>query len=150
MGRLGSSNFVDVQIGWRERRSAVVGGKTFTAGEPLSGVRKKGWSTRRCSSLFTAVIGDRSRYGWVRKFIERADGSGDQFAIVRWFPIPTYPYRHPLTVCIRDGGEVGDLPSLLDIECFDPCNVGVERSDSEACYYVYRLEGLDTFPGFVI
>ena len=144
MGMLEKTNFVDIQMGWHARGSAVVLGTTFTAGEPLVGVRKKGWSTRRCSSLFTAVIGGRSRYGLIRKFIERADGSGSKFAVVKWLPIPSYPYGNPLIVCIRDGDRIGDLHSLLDIECIDPCNVGVERSDIESCYYVYRFEGLDT------
>ena len=85
----------------------------------------------------------------IRNLIERADGSGDQLAIVEWLPIPTYPYHHSLIVCIRDGDRVGDLPRLLDIECINPCGVCVERSDGESCTYVYRLEGLDTFPGFV-
>ena len=144
MGLLEQSNFVKSQIGWVERGVAVVLGVKFTAGEPLTGVRKKGWGTRRCSSVFTAVVGGRSRYGLIRKLIERVDGSGNQFAVVSWLPIPTYPYGHPLTVCIRDGDRVGDVHSLLDIECIDPCNVGVERCDNESCYYVYRLEGLDT------
>ena len=80
----------------------------------------------------------------VKEFIERADGSGEPLAIVEWLPIPTYPYTHPLIVCVRDGDRVGDLPVVLAIECIDPCNVCIERCDVESCYYMYRLEGLDT------
>lgn len=144
MGLLAGSTFVDMQIGWVSRPAAVVAGTVFNAGEPLVGVLRKGWTNRRCSSVFTAVVGGVSRYGVIKKFIQKADGSGEPFAIVEWLPIPTYPYAHPLIVCIRDGDRVGDLPIVLAIECIDPCNVCVERCDVESCYYMYRLEGLDT------
>ena len=147
MGLLEKSDFIDSQIGWVERGSAVVGGVKFTAGEPLTGVRRRGWANRRCSSVFTAVVGGRSRYGIIRKLIGRVDGSGRQFAVVEWLPVPTYPYHTPLIVCIRDGDRVGDLPILLDLDSIDPCNVCVEGSEVESCHYMYRLEGLDTVLG---
>ena len=144
---------LDMQIMWRERGSACVCGVLFWAGEPLEGVLKTGWANRRCGSVCTAVIkarGERnacSRYARIRKFIERVDGVGGQYAVVEWLPKPTYPYSHPLVVCLQDGDQCGDgLPVLLPLGDIDPCLVMIERDDSEDASYVYRLEGLDVMP----
>lgn len=144
MGVLDGCSATDIQIGWDERGSASILGVRFNVGEPLEGVRKMGWQTRRCGSVFTAIVGGVSRYGVVKKFIERVGVEGSQHAIVDWFPFPMYPFDSPLVVCVRDGDPSGPLSPILSIRDMDPCGVCVERCDVSHCSYLYRLSGLDT------
>ena len=150
-GALRGMSSVDMQLGWRERGKASVLGITFVGGEPMSGVRRKGWSNYRCSSVCTTVIkesdgSERSRYGLIKSFIERVDGEHDKYAIIEWLPIPTYPYSHPLIVLLRDGDGRGNLSTILPLRDIDPCVVMLERCDLETGTYVIRLDGLDIMP----
>ena len=137
-------NSVDMQLSWAAYPFASIGGVRFTAGESVEGVRKRTWSSRRCSSVFTAVIGGRSRYGVINKFITRTDGVGEEYAVVTWFPKPFYPYHTPLITCLRDMDPSNDLGCVMSIRDIDTCGVCISRCDDESCWYVYRLEGVDT------
>ena len=79
--------------------------------------------------------------GLITKFIAF---DNDMYAVVNWLSIPTYPYKHPLVVCIRDGDPCGNLPRVLPIDYIDPCGACVERCDIARCLYVIRTSGLDT------
>ena len=118
----------------------------FVCGEPLDGVRRCGWTNRRCGSLITAVLdGKGTRYGLVSHFIERKDGKGGEFAVMKWLARPSYPYgRNPIVVRLCDGDTETNLPAILSICDIDPTSVGVSRCDQENCYYVHRLRGTDT------
>ena len=125
---------------------ASVLGTRFTAGEPLVGVRRAGWQTRRCGSVITTVIGGRSFYGLVKHFIERSNSTGGKFAVVEWLPTPSYPYaNNPVVTCLCDGDVTDGLPAIVSILDIEPCGVGLERCNVESCWYVYRTHGLDKF-----
>ena len=69
------------------------------------------------------------------------------YAYVRWFRKTDYPFEgSPLVVRIRDNAPpVSELSQqVVSIFDIDPSRVVVERSDSESCYYMCRIEGLDT------
>ena len=133
-------------LDWVQWPYASIGGTCFTSGEPLQGVKRAGWNNRRCGSLFTAVVGGVSRYGVIDAFITREDESGGGYAVVKWLPVPHYPYNHPLVVCLRDGDACGGLLSVISLTDIDPCGVCVERCDLHTSWYVYRLDGVDTVP----
>ena len=123
-------------------RIATVGGKRFSAGESLR-------VAKRCGSVVTTVVGGRSRYGLVKRFVRvlcRCPSMYD-FAILTWFPYPVYPDRDPLTVRIDMNGvdmnDIGivDVISLYDIQ---PSRVAVEIDIEHDSMYMMRLEGLDT------
>ena len=138
---------VDMAIGWQCRAGATVIDTKFVAGEPLAGVRRAGWSNRRCGSVITTIIGGRSYYGLVGEFIERVDGTGLKFAVVSWLPRPSYPYpNNPTVVRLRDVDVCPGLPGCVSIFDIDPTSVGVSRCDEEGCLYVYRMRGVDPVP----
>ena len=60
--------------------------------------------------------------------------------------MPSYPYHHRLVTRLVDGDEVGDMCSVISIMDIDPCGVCFRRCDTDNCWYVSRLEGLDTVP----
>ena len=82
-----------------QHSNAVICGKSFTAGEGL----RRG---RRSGSVITAVVGGRSMYGLVKKFIRVCciHLHYRDFAILSWLPPPTYPDNDPLTVKISTLG----------------------------------------------
>ena len=69
------------------------------------------------------------------------------YAYIRWFNKTDYPFEGtPLVVRIRDNAPpVSDSPlQVVSIFDIDPSRVIIERSDIERCYYMIRIEGLDT------
>ena len=138
---------LDVLLGWHTRSRATVLGQELVAGESAQGVRRKGWKGKRCSSVITTVIRGYSRHGVVKHFIERIDQTGEKYAVIEWLPRPTCPYRDdPVIVRLRDNDMCVGLPFLVSNRDVDPCGVCIERCDVEACMYVCRTNGLDTFP----
>ena len=122
--------------------TAVIGGKKFTANESLT-------RGKRCGSVVTMVVGGRSVYGLVKKFIRvvcRCMRCCD-FALITWFPLPIYPDGDPVTVRINWGGvdvnHIGTVRvvSLNDIQ---PARVAVWLEPRHSCMYMMRYEGLDT------
>jgi len=124
--------------------SAVICGKRFTAGERL----RRG---RRCSSVITAVVGGRSMYGVVKKFIRVCcvHLCYRDFAILSWLPAPVYPDGDPLTVKISTLGiDINNLRrvSVLPLSSIQPSRVLVDIDRKHHCLFVMRVEGLDTLP----
>jgi hypothetical protein len=129
--------------GCYQHSKAIIGGKTFNAGEKLI-------PGLRCGSVVTSVISGRSMYALVKQFLRVVCKClrFHQFAVVTWFPRPTYPDGDPLTVRISLDGvpDVNNIPvsrviSLYDIE---PSRVVVGLERRHNCMFVMRLEGLDT------
>ena len=124
-------------------------GERFTAGEPLHGVKRSDWKTRRCGSVITTVINGVSRYGVVQKFIANARLTRDMFAVLTWLAPPSYPYNNPCVVRLKDDDICHEyLPRVISIFDIDPCSVCLERSVVESCFYVLRTHGTDTHPTF--
>ena len=126
--------------------TAKIGGKRFTCGEML----REG---RRCGSVVTMVSGGRSVYGLVKKIYRvvcSCDSSFD-FAIVTWFPNPTYPDRDPLTVEINIAGiDVNNitLVCVVPLTYLQPSRIAVEFDDKRDVMLMYRIDGTDTHPIF--
>ena len=95
LGELTGMSCVDIQIGRSARPTVSVMGVIFSAGEPMEGVKQKGWSNSRCGSVCTAVVKDTqggraiSRYGLIKFFIAR-------LVSTRWWS----GYQHPHTLTI--------------------------------------------------
>ena len=119
-------------------------GISFTAGQDIIG----GWAQRTCGSVVTCVVDGQSRYGTVLRFFShQCERNTGVYAYVRWFRKTDYPFEgSPLVVRIRDNAPpVSELSQqVVSIFDIDPSRVVVERSDSESCYYMCRIEGLDT------
>ena len=122
---------------------AKIGGKDFTAGEKLI-------SGSRCGSVVTSTISGRSMYGLVKQFLRVVCGClrFHDFALLTWFPRPTYPDSDPLTVRVglHDIADVNnviavDVIGLCDIE---PSRVAVDLDPRHNCMFMLRLEGVDT------
>ena len=121
---------------------AQIGGKKFNAGERLL-------RGQRCGSIITAVIGGRSVYGTVKQFnrVLCACCRVYDFAVVTWFPRPTYPDGDPLTVKIDLAGvaDVNNISnvSVVALNDVQPSRVCVEINTEKRCMYMMRIEGLD-------
>lgn len=121
---------------------ATIGGKRFNAGERLL-------RGRRCGSVITAVIGGRSVYGIVKKFnrVFCSCRRVHDFAVVTWFPRPTYPDGDPLTVKIELAGVVDvnniNTVSVIALNDIQPSRVLVEINTENHYMFVMRMEGLD-------
>ena len=63
------------------------------------------------------------------------------FALLTWFPRPSYPDSGPLTVPDVNNMVAVDVIGLYDIE---PAKVAVELDPRHSCMYMLRLEGTDT------
>lgn len=122
---------------------AKIGGKNFTAGEKL--IRG-----RRCGSVVTSNISGHSKYGLVKQFLRVVCGclAFYDFAVLTWFPRPSYPDSGPLTVRVGLDGipDVNnvvavDVIGLYDIE---PARVAVDLDPQHNCMFMLRLEGTDT------
>ena len=123
---------------------AIIGGKDFTAGEPLI-------SGRRCGSVVTAVKRRRSVYGLVKRFIRVVCGCVrvHDFAIVSWFPNPVYPDGDPLTVRIpMEGVDVNDIDviDVVSLNDIQPSRVLVEIDSENDSMYMMRKDGVDVIP----
>ena len=122
---------------------AVIGGKRFVPGESLI-------PGKRCGSVVIRVVGGRTVYGLVKKFVRIVCGCVRvrDFVVVTWFPIPVYPDGDPLTVHVYlNGADVNNLnnhtvSSLYDIQ---PCRVIVWIDRVNDCLSMMRIEGTDIF-----
>ena len=89
-------------------------------------------------------------YGVVKQFIRVVCGClrFHQFAVVTWFPRPTYPDGDPLTVRIDLDivPDVNNIPILSVISLYDiePSRVSVDLDRRNNCMLMMRLEGVDT------
>ena len=121
---------------------ANICGVEFSAGQELHGGR---YGT--CGSLVTCVIRGQSVYGKIVKFFERVCDSDTNslFAYIDWCRMPEYPMGGtPLIVRVRDNAPACLPPPVVSIFDIDPSRVINERDDGEICYYMCRIEGLDT------
>ena len=125
-----------------QNSKAWIGGKHFVAGEKLT-------RGRRCGSVVTSTIRGWSMYGLVKQFVRVmcACLRFYDFAVVTWFPRPTYPDGDPLTVRVDVQGIVDvnnlrvlDVISLGDIQ---PSRVAVELDPQHSCMMMLRMEGTD-------
>ena len=125
-----------------QNTKASIGGKEFSAGEKLI-------AGRRCGSVVTSAISGRSMYGLVKQFLRVVCAClrFHDFAVVTWFPRPTYPDGDPLTVRVDVRGIVDvnnlsavDVIGLGDIQ---PSRVAVELDPRHNCMMMLRLEGTD-------
>ena len=126
---------------------ADICGIEFTAGQDLSGNR---WG--RCGSVVTCVVRGQSIYGKVIKFFERLCDSdaNSLFAYIEWFHMPEYPMNGtPLIVKVGDNAPICFASTVISIFDIDPSRVIIERDDGENCYYMCRIEGLDTIINLV-
>ena len=119
-----------------------IGGKQLNAGERLA-------RGHRCGSVVTTSIDGWSRYGLVKQFLRGICGclQFHDFAVVTWFPRPSYPDRDPLTVMVDldgvpDVNNINDVDviSLYDIE---PSRVAVGHDRVHNCMFMMRMEGID-------
>ena len=120
---------------------AKICGVEFTAGHNVDG------GTRgTCGSVFTCVIDEQSLYGRVIKFFSHTcDAQKDLYAYVSWFNKPDYPFEGtPLVVRVKDDAQPVQSSTVISIFDIDPSRVIIERSDKEGCFYMCRIEGLDT------
>ena len=121
----------------------VAGGKCFTAGEPLRRGRHSG-------SVITCVVGGRSMYGVVKRFIRIVcvHLRAYDFAVLSWLPPPIYPDADPLTVRIdipphMDVNNLGTR-SVISLNDIQPARVLVEID--RPSLFMMRMEGRDTLP----
>ena len=121
---------------------AYIGGKKFNAGQQL--IRG-----HRCGSVVTCTMDGRSLYGLVKQFLRVICECAQihDFAIVTWFPRPSYPDGDPLTVKVDLDGvpdvnnmDGVDIISLYDIE---PSRVAVGHDTVNKCMFMMRMEGTD-------
>ena len=133
----------DIQTGVITYSKATICCVEFSAGQDI-----RGGKYRTCGSVVTCVVGGQSRYGLVTHFFSHVCvHNPGSYAFIRWFNSTDYPFEGtPLIVRIRDDAEpVCDSPlEVLSIFDIDPSRIIVERSDVESCYYMCRIEGLDT------
>lgn len=130
---------LDVSL-WMVHKRAKICGVEFTSGESLEGVKRTACDKMlRCGSVITLVVGGRSLYAWVIRFL-----SFDtiHLAHVMWLPIPEYPYDNPVLVVLRTGARKPDMPCIVELKDIDPSQVAFLRSDTHM--YPMRLTGLDT------
>ena len=119
---------------------ANICGVEFTSGQDIAGSK---YGT--CGSVFTCVIDGQSVYGNALNFFSHAcDKNDGLYAYVEWFNMPDYPFEGtPLVVRVKDTSQTlgTSCVSIFDI---DPSRVILERCDSGMCYYMCRIEGIDT------
>ena len=126
---------------WTVHKRALIGGTTFIARQPLSGVRRRNEKMKRCASVITLVRGGRSLYARVIRFM-----NFDRFHVahVSWLPQPDYPTGTPVVVrLIRDNPTPNEdcVVSLIDV---DPTHVTILHENT--CMYMMRMHGVDTMP----
>ena len=85
-------------------------GKQFNSGQKLI-------HGRRCGSVVTSVVRGFSMYGLVKNFVRVVCKCLhlNDFAVVTWFPRPTYPDGDQLTVRI----DLSDVPNVNSIHTSD-------------------------------
>ena len=121
---------------------AHVGGKRFTAGEPLI-------AGKRCGSVIIRNMRGRSVYGLAKRFVRIVCGClrVHNFVVVTWLPRPVYPDGDPLTVNIHldTGVDVNRMDnftvsSLNDIQ---PSRVIVSIDVTNNSLTMMRIDGTD-------
>ena len=118
-------------------------GVEFTAGHDIAGNH---YGT--CGSVVTCVVNGQSQYGLVTHFFSHSciQNTG-LYAYIHWLKKTDYPFEGtPLVVRIRDDAPaVSNSPQqIVSVFDIDPSRVIVDRSNTEHCYYMCRIEGLDT------
>lgn len=108
-----------------------------------------------CGSVVTCVIGGRSLYAHVLRFLTVEGDDCPGYASVCWFGAPVYlfDYETPLGVCVsEDGGEVEREVGtcVLRITQIDPSPVIVEREVCNGRFFMMRDSGYDTRPSIPI
>jgi len=102
----------------------------------------------RCGSVVTCVIGGRSLYARVNRFLQVDDDDCPGYASVDWFSTPTYLCgENPLGVYVtEDGSEVREEVGtcLLRIKQIDPSPIIVECERDTGRFYMMRDTGYDT------
>ena len=103
----------------------------------------------RCGSVITCVIGGRSLYGYVKRFLKVEGDDCPGYASVGWFSEPVYIFgaEYPLGVCVNENGgdverEVGTC--ILRLTQIDPSRVMVERDLPNGRFFMMRDSGYDT------
>ena len=131
---------IDVEL-WTVHKRAKISGVGFTAGQPMTGVRKLHEKMNRCSSVVTLVRGGRSLYAWVIRFL-----SYDKLHVahVRWLPEPEYPIGTPVLVRLNRDTPPPIEPSIISLTDIDPSRVAILHEGT--CIYMMRLNGIDTMP----
>lgn len=139
IGKCDCCSMREIQTQVIAHSKANILGVEFTAGQDIV-------PGKRCGSILTSVIDGQSMYGKVLKFFSCAcNKNTGVYAFVEWMNVPDYPMSGtPLVVRLRDNALACTAPPVLSIFDIDPSRVIVERSDTEACYYMCRIEGLDT------
>ena len=126
-----------------EYTRAKIGGKSFTAGEPIHGVRRVRERMFRCGSVCTMVRGGRSIYGWIVRFIS---GGLVNMAEVNWLPVPEYPIEIPVVVRLGFYNNRPVQPPIVLLDDIDPSPVSLLHDPDRNCLYVMRMNGIDTIP----
>lgn len=126
---------------FRVYKRGKIGGKFFTSGEPLSGVRRVREKMFRCGSVFTMVCRGRSVYGRMKRFI-----SYDHINMVEveWLPIPEYPMGIPVVVRLGFYNNCPVQPPVVLLDDIDPSPVSLLHDHDNNCLYVMRMIGIDT------
>ena len=130
----------DIRSGILTNSKASICGVEFTADQDLAGD-----DYQTCGSVITCVINGQSMYGKVLKFFSHICRENDGlYTYVQWMNKTDYPFEGtPLVVRVCDNAQTFQ-PTVMSIFDIDPSRVIIERCDIESCYYVCRIEGLDT------
>jgi len=113
---------------------AHVLGVHFRAGE---------WGRPRCGSVITTIFDRRSRYCYVKKFLQV---QGKYFARVQWLSVPTYPhFPNTLVVKVRmlTDAQQNLHRSVIPLEHIDPCTVAVIPQRDGVHFSMLRDRGYD-------
>ena len=116
-------------------------GVEFTAGQDVGG-----GGLGRCGSIVTCVARGQSVYGKVVRFFSYiCEQNNGMYAYIEWFRVPDYPMGGtPSVVRVQDTGVVCNIAKVMSICDIDPSRVIIERDDNKHCYYMCRIEGIDT------
>ena len=105
----------------------------------------------RCGSVITCVIGGRSLYARVNRFLQVFGEDVPGYASVSWFSEPQYlyPYPNPLGVrCCREDGSLirSQVGCVVKITQIDPAQIMVEHEVETNSYIMIRDAGYNTRP----
>ena len=129
---------VEDHLAISEFKVAHILGKHFRAGE---------WGAYRCGSVVTCVVGGRSLYARVERFLKVDGDDCEGYASVTWFGIPEYPFKIPLVVKCREEQPADlalELGCIIRITAIDPSQVMVERTIDHVHCFMMRDSGFDT------
>ena len=134
----------DVSL-FRVYKRCQIGGKSFTSGESMRGVRRVREKMFRCGSVITMTTGGRrhggvSVYGWVKRFITCGVVN---MAEITWLPVPDYPTGLPVLVRLMLDGPRPVQPPVVLLEDIDPSPVSLIHDNDTNSVYVIRMIGID-------